>query len=177
MGKKRTFEEAYADVGQPTYTTTEGTEVVPVTARNGRLVPKVGDTLKEAYTNIDTSTLQGKALVFAAMSPGDIEFDERGHAFILATNYVVFADNGISAETGEQTVFARTVLYNKDGETYRTTSENVPHRLAAACDMFGPDVWKRGIPFVIRERKSRKTGRTYHDMRIAWPGEEEEASE
>lgn len=170
---KRKLQDAVDDIGQDRYVPTETTEVVPVTSLNGRLVPKHGDTLREAFTNIDTSSLKGKALVFAAQSPGDIEFDERGMAFIEATNYCIFADTGLSAETGEVTVFARTVLYDKEGRTYRTTSENAPHRLAAACDMFGPEVWARGIPFTIRERKSRKTGRVYHDMRIAWPDESE----
>jgi len=119
-------------------------------------------------TNLDLATPRGKAMLLAAMSPADIDFDAGGRAKILATNYVLLPDEGTDPETGEVRSFVRTILIGKDGLTYRSTSESMPRRLKAALALWTPAEWAAGILFVITERKSRKTGRTYHDLRVEW---------
>ena len=134
--------------------------------RHGRLMPDRAASLPNCPTNLDLTTDQGKALLFNSLNPGDVDFDEHGVAHITATHYVVYPDQGTDPETGEVHEFNRTVLIDRDGHTYRTTSAHAPHRIAAALDLFGADAWQRGIEFVIQERVSRKTRRTYHDVRI-----------
>lgn len=120
----------------------------------------------EGFTNLDLTTQRGKALFLNAGNPGDIQFDEDGCARILATNFLLYPDSGIDPETGEERQFTRTVLFTADGATYRTTSDFAPRRMRAALALWTTAEWAKGIPFRVTERRSRKTGRTYHDLRV-----------
>jgi hypothetical protein len=122
----------------------------------------------EGMTNLDLTTNRGKALFLAAGNPGSIQFDEHGRMCILATHFVIFPDTSVDPETGEEREFTRTVLFDASGQTYRTSSAYAPRRLRAALALWTASDWASGIPFVITERKSRKTGRTYHDMRVEY---------
>lgn len=173
MSKKSTIADRVSDIGEERFETTEHAEPIPLCSIDGRLVPKKGESIREARTNIDCTTREGKAMVFAGMSPADVDFDQNGQAFILATHWLVFADQTIDEKTGQVSHHSRTVLYDKDGNTFRTTADSAPHRIQAALDMFGPEVWAEGIPFRIRERVSKREKRTYHDIRIVWPDESE----
>jgi hypothetical protein len=137
-----------------------------VEGHRGRLYPSKDLPLHQCPSNIDHTTYRGKQLLLAAGNPSDIVFDQHGTATIYATNYLIFPDEGVDPETGEIRTYARTCLFTKDGLVFRTTSAHAPHRIAAACDLFGPLEWAAGIPFLIRERRSHKTGRTYHDIRL-----------
>jgi hypothetical protein len=120
----------------------------------------------EGWTNLDLTTFAGKARFLNCLSPADINFDKNGRAEILATSYLIFPDEGTDPETGEVKQFTRTVLVSKEGATYRTTSESAPRRLKAALGLWSAEQWAEGIPFVITERRSHKTQRTYHDLRV-----------
>ncbi len=134
---------------------------------NTSLVPLHGTSLAECPTNLRLDTYEGKALAIAAMSPGDIEIGKDGYVEMIVTHYILYPDEGVNEETGEVTRFTRLVLFTAEGLTYRTTSESAPRRIEAMLKLFGPAEWAAGLPFLIRERKSRKTGRTYHDIRLS----------
>jgi hypothetical protein len=121
--------------------------------------------LDQCPTNLDLSTWQGKVLALAAGSPADLVIPDNGVLAITATHYFLFPDIGQDPESGEIKEFTRTVLYDREGRTYRTTSGHAPHRIKAILELISADEWAKGIPFVISERRSRATGRTYHDIR------------
>lgn len=138
--------------------------VVP--GHHGRLYPQKDTPLKDCPTNLDWTKREHKALAFAAGNPGDIEFSKDGSVLVVATHFLVFPEYREDPETGEVSEFARTVLFTKDGQTFRTTSAHAPHRIAAACDLFSAKEWASGIPFLIKQRMG-KQGRIYHDIRLA----------
>jgi hypothetical protein len=137
-----------------------------VEGHRGRLYPSKELPLHQCPSNIDSTTYSGKKMLMAAGNPSDIVFDQHGCATVYATHYLIFPDEGVDPESGEIKTYARTCLFTKDGLVFRTTSAHAPHRIAAACDLFSPNEWANGIPFLIRERRSHKTGRTYHDIRL-----------
>ena len=122
--------------------------------------------LRDCPTNQDWSKREHKALAFAAGNPGDIEFGKDGSVIVVATHFLVFPEEREDPETGELSTFARTVLFTRDGQTFRTTSAHAPHRIAAACDLFDSKEWAKGIAFQIRQRLG-KNQRIYHDIRLA----------
>lgn len=134
--------------------------------RASRLAPTPGCSIRECPTNLDLDSEQGKALAVAAGNPADIVIGEDGTCRIDAVAFIVFPDERADPDSGEVSVFARVVLFDKDGRTFRTTSAFAPSRLAAILDLYGPERWKTGIPIVIRERKSRTGMGSYHDMRV-----------
>jgi hypothetical protein len=133
--------------------------------------PAQGIPLNKCPTNLDLSTRRGKALAIAAGNPSDLRFGPDKKIKIVVTHWLLFPDVVLDPETGELKPCTRTVLFDKNGQTYRTTSDFAPKRLEAALQLFEPGEWKVGIPFIITERESRQPGRTYHDMRVELPEE------
>lgn len=105
-------------------------------------------------------------MAFSAMSPGDLDIGDNGHIEFVAVAYLIFPDARTDEETGEVNEFSRTCFFGHDGQTYRTSSELMPHRVKALTELYTPDEWVQGIKLRISERRSRKTGRTYHDIRV-----------
>lgn len=103
-----------------------------------------------------------------AGSPGDIIFGQDGKVRIKAVAYLLMPEEVVSVETGEPTVVARTILYGADGRHWRTTSATAPHALHRILQLWSADEWAAGIEIEISERRSPKTGRTYHDMRVIY---------
>jgi hypothetical protein len=136
-----------------------------VAGHNGRMYPVVGASLLDCPTNLDLTSTAGKALALAAGNPSDMEFDKNGVLEIVATHYLIFPEERVDPETGEVGTFARTVLFDQAGDIFRTSAAHAPHRIQSVLDLFGPEAWAKGIPFVIRERKGKR-GFTYHDIRI-----------
>jgi hypothetical protein len=118
-------------------------------------------------TNFDLTTWEGKAAVLAALNPGDLELGPDGSVGFVAVHFLIFPDTGVDPDTGEVKEFTRTALFTADGRVYRTTSAYAPARVMMAMRLFTEQEWANGIPFLVRERKSRKTGRTYHDIRVS----------
>jgi hypothetical protein len=140
--------------------------IAPVQPRQLVSIPRDGGIMAVVQTNINSSTLAGKAMLLAARSPSDIEFSREGIAEILATHWAIFPDRGVNEETGEESEFVRTVLFDRHGRTFRTTSERAPERVYDLTSLFSPAEWAAGIPVVILQRRSTKTGRTFHDFRL-----------
>lgn len=144
----------------------ESTELAPPARHTGRLYPVAGCAITQCPTNLDLDTNNGKALAIAASNPSDLEITDGRGLTAVFTHYLIFADQSVDEETGEVSEFPRTVLYTREGLTFRTSSEHMPHKIAQICDLFGEGGWGQGIRIRISERRSRKTGRTYHDLRI-----------
>lgn len=144
-------------------------DVVPTMFQHSRPPELVATHPFGISTNLDMSTRVGKCMFLLAGNPGSIQFDENGRAEILVTRYVLFPDRGTDPETGELSEFTRCVLFDRDGNTFRTTAAHAAQRLAWMLSMFSKEEWDEGLPFVITERVSRKTRRTYHDIRLATP--------
>lgn len=140
--------------------------VAPIMPRAGGLTLNPADGDFQYYTNLDLKTHAGKSRLINAMSPSDLGFDEDGCCYFCAVQYVIYPDQSEDPETGEISRFTRTVLISADGRTFRTSSEGAPRKLKAALALWSPEDWAGGIPFVITERRSRKTGRTYHDLKV-----------
>lgn len=138
-----------------------------VPGHNGRLYPVVGTPLTRCPCNFDVTTFKGKAMLLQAGEPGDIELRPGEELVIRAVHFLIYPEERIDEETGAVSTFARTVLFDKEGRHFRTTSAHVPHRITAALDLFGPEEWEKGIPFVICERPSKRhKGGTWHSIRV-----------
>lgn len=119
----------------------------------------------ECPTNIDLRTAEGKALVMSAGNPSDYDFDNNREIRINAVHYLAFGERREDEETGELREFAVLVLFDRDGQFAKTTSAYALGRLKAALRLYSADDWSAGITWLIRERVSRRTKRTYHDIR------------
>jgi hypothetical protein len=146
-----------------------------VPGQNGRLYPRVGDTVEDWKTNLDRETVKGKALIFNALSPADSVIDgstkdKDGQPYMLfcARYYMIYPDEFIDPETGVVSHGARTCLIDANSRTFKTTSGHAPHVIQRALDLFGESLWEEGIIFRITERKSRNKQRQspYHDIRV-----------
>jgi len=140
--------------------------ITPQLHPTNSLVPARDLSLADCPTNLDLTTLSGKAMALACGNPSDLDFGDRGHVSICAHYWLIFPDVGVDPNTGEYHEFTRTCLIDEEGSVYRTTSSYAPGRLKAVLSLFSPVDWSKGIWFRIAERKSRKTGRTYHDIRV-----------
>jgi hypothetical protein len=127
---------------------------------------QAGDAEMSGLTNLNLADPRDKVRFFNALNPPNMGFDENGVMTITATHFVLFPDEGEDPETGEVRQFTRAVLIDPVGNTASTTSAFAPRRLRAAMLLWGPEQWAQGIRFVLTERRSRKTGRTYHDLRV-----------
>jgi hypothetical protein len=129
----------------------------------------LGDGEEQFLTNLDLSTERGKALLINASNPADLVFDKDRQIRITAVNFLLFPDQVQDEDTGELREFTRTVLIDREGHTYQTTSMFAPRRMRAVLRLWSPERWAEGITFVITERQSRRPGRKYHDMRVEVP--------
>lgn len=138
-----------------------------------RMIPGVITLPDGTNTNLDLSTSRGKALAINAASPGELDFsdsqrDTRGQRYIDVgvVNYLCYPDQQEDPETGELKEFTRTCLIGVENEVWRTTSFHAPSRMRALMVVYTKEEWAAGITMRITERRSPKTGRTYHDFRI-----------
>jgi hypothetical protein len=133
--------------------------------RQSSIIPAPGTALVHCPSNIDATTLKGKAMLLKASAPGNTEIDVPGGVRIDATHWIVIPDYRVDEASGEIKQFTRTVLFGKGGLVFRTTSAHFPMRIAELCKMFAEEDWQRGIPLIICERKSKRNT-TYHDVSI-----------
>lgn len=139
----------------------------PVAERPSAKPPALQAGAYGVSTNLNMASWQGRATFLAAGNPGNLVFSEDGRIEMVAVSYVIFPDQGLDPETGEVHEFTRCALIDADGNVFRTTAAHAPQRMAWVLSLFSPEDWAEGIPFIILERRSRKTGRTYHDIRVA----------
>jgi Phage Single-stranded DNA-binding protein len=133
---------------------------------HGRWVPARVEGMGGIKTTLDVETEEGKALLVSAGSPGTLDFDERGRCYFTLCDVALFWDTEVDEETGEISEFVRTTFYNKDGETFRTTSPYACHFIARLIDVYGMERFKAGIPVKVCERVSRREKRRYHDFKV-----------
>jgi hypothetical protein len=138
----------------------------PVVETRGRLIP-ADDAPSSAWpTNLDLDTWEGNAALLAALGEGDVQVaDLHGEPF-PTRHYIVTPGERIDPDTGEVSNFPRLVLIGPDGKTLVTTSAVVPHRMVAVLERWGPGPWDPPLPLVVIERRARRTGRTYHELRM-----------
>jgi hypothetical protein len=141
-------------------------------AANGALVPRrptqpltMDTPITECPTSLDLQSARGRALAFAAGNPADYAFDGDKPVQITAFDWLIYPDETTDAETGEVRQFARVVLFDRLGRFFKTTSQFAPRRLQAAVQLFTPEDWRRGVTFIVSQRRG-KLGRTYHDIRV-----------
>lgn len=153
-------------------------ELVPIEDRRvatrvhtGRLYPLQETPLHQCPTSLDLSTDHGRAMALAAGNPGDIEIGKEGYVIVDAYGYLIVPDEQVDEDTGELHQFVRTILFTRDGQTFRTTAAHAPHRVQAVLDLFGPHAFENGVRLIIRNRVGKR-GRVYHDIRLAPPSKE-----
>lgn len=117
-------------------------------------------------TNIDTSTPDGKALAVNASGIADHYLPESGEAQFAIHRYLVTPGEDIDEETGELRLYPKTVLIAPDGSTFGSASLVILRRLASIVSNYGPGPWEPPIPVLLFERKAKRTGRRYHDLKI-----------
>jgi hypothetical protein len=123
----------------------------------------------EFRTNLKRDTPRGKAMLLNAMSPADIDLGPEGTVVFIAVAYVCYNDEVESQETGEVVRCVRTVFIDREGRTFRTTSESGLRKVAAMMAVYTPQEWAVGIAMRVTLRKSRLPGRHYHDIRVVVP--------
>jgi hypothetical protein len=124
----------------------------------------VGQDVRTLPTNLDLSTFRGRALLSAAASPGDLDLTN-GEVRFRATHYVVMLDQAPDRNTGEIRTFPRVAFITATGEIFRTTAAHGPSKIKSFTELFTVEEWARGIPLVVRERKSKDPNKgSYHDI-------------
>lgn len=137
------------------------------TGWRGRLIPSEETEVWEWPTTLDLSTPRGRALLIHAGNPADVQFEREDTVRFRACDFVVYPDPQTDRVTGEITQGCRVVLIDKDGRTFKTTSEYVAHRLAAVLQLYTVQEWRAGIPFVITRRPSKRhPGGSYHQLEV-----------
>lgn len=116
-------------------------------------------------TSIDLSTPHGRARAINACSPADTKMPKDGEIKLVVTDYLIYPDQVSNRETGELIDCVRTVLFNRQGMTYKTTAPHAVEFVRRTLLMFGQDALKQGIPIIIRRRRG-DNDRDYHDLRI-----------
>lgn len=148
-------------------------EIVPIEDRRvaervhtGRLYPRQDASLAECPTSLDLTSDNGKMLALNAGNPGDIEIGKEGYVIVEAHAFLIVPDEQVDEETGELHQFVRTILFERDGRTFRTTAAHAPHRIAATIDLYPRAFIDHPIRYIIRNRLGKR-GRMYHDIRLA----------
>ena len=139
------------------------------TRRLSSLVPRPDAPPTEWSTNLDVTTPRGKAMLIAACNPADVVLGDQTSVRFVATNYIVYPDEALNWETGEIIQVGRMVLIDKDGRTFKSTSDFAPHSLKRILALYNEDEWRAGIPIIITSRKSRGGPGYYHDLRVELP--------
>jgi hypothetical protein len=116
-------------------------------------------------TNLDLTTFAGKALILKAGSPGDYDVKADKPLRMIVHAYAVFPETLVNEETGEVKEITRTVLFDREGKTFRTSAAHAPTRFLIAASLFTPQQWVNGIPFVVTARTGKRD-RVYHDIQI-----------
>lgn len=135
----------------------------------GRWFPAKVDGLAGVKHTLDLTTERGKALLVKAGSPGDINLSDTGHASLIVCDVAVFWDSEVDEETGEVREFPRTVFYDANGQTFRSSSPHAPHFVARLVDVYGMERLREGIRVHIEERVSRREKRRYHNFSVDMP--------
>jgi hypothetical protein len=133
--------------------------------KNG-LAVQPGTVLVECPTSLDLTTSKGKAWAINAMGESDAFFDPDKPAEFTATDWLLMPGEATDEETGEVKQFTWLVLFDAEGKTAKTTSEVIPHRVYQMLSLYSVTEWHAGIKVRLLVRRSRKSGRTYHDLRI-----------
>lgn len=101
-----------------------------------------------------------------AMGEADTVIPPEGVLEFRIKDYLAMPASSVDEETGEEKEFTRLVLFSPEGKTFVTTSIVAPHRLLAILSLYPPERVQKGIKVVICKRESRRTGRTYHDIKV-----------
>ena len=155
-------EETHAVVTAPY----DGTVTPSAPARECSLVVPFGTPLVQCPTNIPRDTYQGKMMLVNAMGDSSIVLDKQGCAEFRLRYYLSHPGETPDPETGELHRHNRLVLMTEDGESFVTTSDVIPQRIEALIAIFGGELPEHGVRVAVRETKARRSGRTYHDLRV-----------
>lgn len=118
-------------------------------------------------TSLDRRVPEQRAAIFAAGNPADVSCPLGGTITFTAVHWLIYLQEFLNEETGEVAPGPVLTLYDREGRTFRSTSQFAPRRLKAALELYSPDEWINGITFVVRDRPSKRPGRHYHDVRVA----------
>jgi hypothetical protein len=131
--------------------------VVPHRPERGMLVVATDTPLCDCPTSLDLTTEEGRCQLLNAGN-GQVE--------IAVAHYVAHPASRVDEVTSEVSEYSRLVLIDADGHRYSTSSPVVAHRLAQALRLFGPGPFRPPLPCVVRQVRSRKSGRTYHELEV-----------
>lgn len=133
----------------------------------GRLIPSMQADLWDWPTTLDLSTPRGRALAVHAGNPADVQFTTEDTIRFRACDFLVYPDEVTNQKTGEIVQGCRVVMFDREGRTFKTTSEYIAHRLAAVLQLYTVQEWRDGIPFVITRRPSKRhPGGSYHQLEV-----------
>jgi hypothetical protein len=125
-----------------------------------------GTQLRDCPTSLDLTTSKHKAWAVNASGESDYTIDRDKPCEINATAFILMPGEAIDEETGELKQFTWLVLFDNDGKFVKTTSQVMPKRVAQLLSVYSKEEWASGIRCMLVERKSRKSGRIYHDLRV-----------
>lgn len=140
--------------------------VPAVRLERGSLVVTPDTPLADCPTSLDLTTEEGRCALLNALNAPDLVFDGDGKVEIAVAHYVAHPASRVDEVTAEVSEYSRLVLIDQDGHRYSTSSPVVAHRLAQCLRLFGPGPWRPPLPCVVRQVRSRKTGRTYHELEV-----------
>lgn len=120
-------------------------------------------------TNLDVSTPSGKIACYNLSVMQSLSVPDLNGAPVEVSAYAIFPQEEVDDETGEIRSYFRLVFACPDGKSVSTTSETIIRRMTMFLSIVGDGPWIPPLRVRFCERKSRKTGRTYHEMTLV-PG-------
>jgi Phage Single-stranded DNA-binding protein len=125
----------------------------------------IGESKSGYVTSLDTSTLQGKLAVVAAID-GDADRAESWiNRDILVSDVLIHPVRFEDDATGEVVDAFRTVLFMVDGRSFASVSSGVNKSIALLIKTFGPPTWKGGLPLLL-ERIATRRGRSRYRLTL-----------
>jgi hypothetical protein len=129
------------------------------------VVPDLTDR-RAISTNLDLSTKKGAVALVNSATEGDLSFGEGGVLLMDMAYYVISVEEYPDEETGELRRGPRTVLIDPKGKTFVTTSAYVPLAMNRIVQSLAAGGLTLPVKVQLRERRSRKSKRTYHELRL-----------
>lgn len=103
------------------------------------------ESTKESYCSFRPKDVNGKKILYRAMSNPDKKLNDCINIEICATDLYCETITIHNDETGEDRICPRLVIIDKDGISYQSVSIGVFNSLKRIIQIFGEPTWKDGI--------------------------------
>ncbi len=132
-------------------------------------VPQFRNEVLGIVCTFDPHTPEGRSRLFAALSPGTLGMGPDGSLLIELVAFCQYPDRHVNQDTGEEIVITRTMLFDRSGGTFRSSSSCLSAKVRLMAQLFTLPELEAGVLVQIVVRQSKRPDRKYHDL--VFPGQ------